>query len=106
MKYLFNYAWLLVFAAIPNAHNESVAFPEQVKGVVVDNSTGAPIEKAYLYIVSGEEEALTTKDGSFELTTWQKFPVSIEVQHQQYQTTTVVFKTTADKAIIKLQLKK
>ena len=91
---------LFIFSSAPQA-----SFSEVVKGMVIDNSNHTPVEKAYIYIVSGEEEALSLKDGSFEITTWQAFPVTLQIKHEQYKATKIVYKNAAESPLIKLQSK-
>lgn len=81
------------------------SFPEVVKGKVIDVSNQAPVEKAYVYIVSGEEEALSLKDGSFEIITWQAFPITVEIKHDQYKAAKIVYKNASESRLIKLQSK-
>lgn len=55
--------------------------PSTLGGVVLDAASGQPLEKAYVYTVKGEEEALTNSRGAFSLKTWQVLPVTLTVQH-------------------------
>ncbi len=79
--------------------------PQIVKGRVVDNRSQQPVADAYIYIVSGEEEALSSKDGLFEITTWQAPPVTIKINHDQYQRSQVVYEKGEAIRVIKLQKK-
>lgn len=81
------------------------SLPDLVKGKLIDSLTGLPVEKAYIYIISGEEEALSSKDGSFEIMTWQPFPLAIQVTHDHYRSVKIVFKKGEDRPLIKLQAK-
>ena len=79
--------------------------PDRVKGKLIDSASGTPIANAYLYIVSGEEETLSNKDGLFEITTWQKFPLSIQILHDRYQDRKIAYQSPGVQPLIKLQLK-
>ena len=81
-------------------------FPGLIKGTIIDKTTQSPIEKAYIYIISGEEEALSASNGSFEITTWQAFPLTIRINHDQYQNLSVVYKKADDRPVIKLEKKR
>ena len=80
--------------------------PDLVKGKIVDHSNNLPIEKAYIYVVAGEEEALSHKDGSFEIMTWQKFPLTIQINHEQYQVEKMLYKSPNEKPVIRLTPKR
>ena len=47
--------------------------PSIVEGKVLSESTGQPVTKAHVYILDGEEEALTNNKGEFRIKTWQVF---------------------------------
>lgn len=79
--------------------------PQTVKGKIIDSDSQLPVESAYIYIISGEEEALSSKEGAFEITTWQAFPLAIKINHDLYRTSEVVYKTHGASPVIKLQRK-
>jgi len=56
-----------------------------IAGTVLHQKDQKPLENIYLYIIPGEEEAVTDKKGEFLITTWQSFPVTIVVEHHQYK---------------------
>jgi hypothetical protein len=91
-----------IFASSSKKENSS---PQLVKGKLLDSRNQQPVEGAYIYIVSGEEEALSSKEGAFEITTWQAFPVTIKINHDQYQRSEVVYKKGEANHVIKLQKK-
>lgn len=80
-------------------------FAEQVKGKIIDQTNRFPIEKAHIYIISGEEEALSSSEGSFEITTWQAFPLTIKINHDQYHASTVLYQNAYDRPTIRLERK-
>jgi hypothetical protein len=105
MKTLIPLLWLSLFPLFIFSSVQQSDFPKVIKGIVVDNSNNTPVEKAYIYIISGEEEALSSKDGSFEIITWQTFPVTIEINHDQYKSAKAIYKNADDRPLIKLQSK-
>ena len=56
-----------------------------ISGTVLHQKDQKPLENIYLYVIPGEEEAVTDKKGRFLITTWQSFPVTIVVEHHQYK---------------------
>jgi hypothetical protein len=52
-----------------------------ISGTVMHEKDQKPLENTYLYVISGEEEAVTDKKGKFLITTWQSFPVTVIVVH-------------------------
>ncbi|MFT3824292.1 MAG: carboxypeptidase-like regulatory domain-containing protein [Chitinophagaceae bacterium] len=78
--------WLIaVPALIFNTNEIFPARPVNIEGRIVHKTTGKSIENVYVYIVSGEEEALTGKDGVFKISTWQDLPVTLVIEHPQYK---------------------
>jgi hypothetical protein len=79
--------------------------PVTVEGVVVNDASNRPVENIYVYIVRGEEEALTDSKGKFAITTWQPFPVTLTVDHIKYKKTTLVVKEPGKKQLIRVEEK-
>jgi hypothetical protein len=73
--------------------------------MVVNQGSNTPVEKAYIIAVAGEEETLSARDGSFTLTTWQKLPAVIVVQHPDFRTEKVAVNDSTHTFLIKLQSK-
>jgi hypothetical protein len=61
----------------------------RVEGTVVSDQTGKPVGFAHVYIVDGEEEALTNAKGEFKIESSKAFPVKITVEHKDFQKTSV-----------------
>jgi hypothetical protein len=57
----------------------------EVSGIIICEETKLPVEKAYLYVVKGEEEATTDANGTFRFTTWQDKPVKVFVSHKNFK---------------------
>lgn len=79
--------------------------PYTIKGNVVSASDQRPLERVYVSAVAGEEEALTDKNGNFELSTWQQLPVTIQVQHVDFVTEKVVLTDVSQKQVFRLKKK-
>lgn len=78
--------------------------PIVIQGKVVVQANKKPVSEAYLYITIGEEEAITDKDGSFTIKTWQSLPATITVEHKRYVKKKVNV-TDNNKLLIELQEK-
>jgi hypothetical protein len=57
---------------------------EVIEGTVISEKTHKPVSNAHVYIVHGEEEALTNSKGQFRIETIQKFPLVITVDQQDH----------------------
>lgn len=106
MKSTSAYSWLLAVPALIMSPSEIYpSKPVKIEGNVIHSINGKQVENAYIYIVSGEEEALTGKDGLFTISTWQQLPVTLVVEHPKYRSQRINIKDPAKKAIIKLDPK-
>jgi hypothetical protein len=106
MKYHLPAQLLLVFPAIVFSTSEIYpSQPYQFQGITLNNLTKQPVENVHLYVVSGEEETLSGKDGVFKLTTWQQLPVTVMIEHSRYKTTRVLLKEYNPKTTILLDPK-
>ena len=95
------YFFLLNNTAFHTAHN---SYTCQVKGVVVAENK-QPVANAYLYIVKGEEEALTNAKGEFTITSNEKMPISLTIVHKDFKTATWKVNNTAQPLTITVQHK-
>ncbi len=77
---------------------------QQIKGIVISADTRQPVSNAYLYIVKGEEEALTNAKGEFIITTSEKIPV-LTVIHKDFKELKVKMNTGSQSLKILLQRK-
>ncbi len=73
-----------------------------VSGKVLSAADGKPVANAHVFIVHGEEEALTGSDGRFRIETWQKLPVKLQVQHKSFQSTSVSVSDPNKPVVIRL----
>ncbi len=106
MKSAYAYSWLIAVPALIMSPSEIYpSKPVKIQGNVVHSLNGKQVENAYIYIVSGEEEALTGKDGVFTISTWQQLPVTLVIEHPKYQSQKISIKDPGKKTIIKLDPK-
>ena len=77
--------------------------PIIVQGMVLDADTGKPIEGAHVYIVHGEEEAMTNKRGEFKIETWQAIPIKITIDRRGYTSANRSVRDAADRPVIRLR---
>jgi hypothetical protein len=57
----------------------------EISGTVLDKATRAPIERAYVYVVKGEEEATTDRNGVFHIVAWSQAPYTIYATHKDFK---------------------
>ena len=82
----FHHSWLLVLPAlIFNTSEIYPGRPHTIQGTITNSSTGKTVDKAYIYIISGEEEALTDRKGVFSIATWQDLPVTLIIEHPVFK---------------------
>ena len=76
--------------------------PVELKGTIV-GTDGKPLSNIYLYATEGTEEAMTNNQGTFKLTTWKSFPVTITVQDVRYHRQQVRINSADEKPVITLR---
>jgi hypothetical protein len=76
-----------------------------VQGRVLVEGSLKPVPDAFVYTISGEEEALTDKNGNFEFITWQSMPIAITVEHRDFETTRIRITNLPANEAIKLRRK-
>lgn len=100
------YNWLIALPALIFSTSEIYpAKPATIHGNIVHSVTGKSIENAYIYIVSGEEESLSDKEGAFTISTWQQLPVTLVIEHPQFKSKKVSAKDASKKQLIRLEPK-
>lgn len=106
MKSTSAYSWLIaVPALIMNPSEIYPSKPVKIEGNVIHSQNGKQVENAYIYIISGEEEALSGKDGLFSISTWQQLPVTLVIEHPKYKPKQISIKDPGQKALIRLDPK-
>jgi len=76
-----------------------------VQGTVLTEGSLKPVQDAFVYTVSGEEETLTDKNGNFTFTTWQAMPIAITVEHRDFETTKIKVTSLPANEAIRLKRK-
>lgn len=74
-----------------------------IKGVVLSESTGKPVSAALVYVVLGEEEALTKAAGAFSIETSHGYPIEVLTEHRDYLKQSVILKGPTDKLVVRLK---
>lgn len=75
------YFLAVVLATIPVSTPINPVQPVTIEGIVLNAETGKPLSDAHVFIIKGEEEAVTNSSGTFRIVSWQRFPITLTVQH-------------------------
>lgn len=97
-----NIFWVLITTVMLANGGRYHQRPVVISGTVL-GEWKKPVEKCWLYIITGEEEAISGKDGKFTISTWQPFPVTITAEHIQYKKQHLKIDKPANDIIIKLE---
>lgn len=104
MKTLFTTALaLLVSAGLASFIHPPGVFTT-IEGIVTDSAGNQAIKNAYVYTISGEEEAVTDERGFFSFKTWQSLPVTCTITHKDFKQQTVRI-TGSQKITVRLSRK-
>lgn len=79
--------------------------PHTITGAVKNSTTDKYIENVYIYITSGEEEALSNNKGVFTISTWQPLPVTLVIEHPVYKQKKIRITDATQYQVIKLEPK-
>ena len=82
---MFNILLSALLLINPLSNKNAYTFTHQIKGTIISADTKQPITNAYVYIVKGEEEALTNSKGEFTITTAEQLPFSLTVIHKDFK---------------------
>lgn len=95
---------LLIFCLVAVSFAKPVApRVNTINGVVLSESTGKPVSAALVYVVLGEEEALTKAAGAFSIETSHDYPIEVLAEHREYVKQSVILKNATDKLVIRLK---
>ncbi|MET0244860.1 MAG: carboxypeptidase-like regulatory domain-containing protein [Flavitalea sp.] len=75
-----------------------------IKGTVF-TSANAPVGEAHIFVVRGEEEALSDSRGAFAFSSWQKFPLTLNIDHPDYKAVKVKVENAEQAILVKLEKK-
>lgn len=90
-------SWLSSFHS--NADSAAVVV---LQGKVVDARNDKPIAKVHVYVVRGEEEALTDNNGRFRVQSWQSLPLKVSATAQGFQAVSLAVKEPGKELVIRL----
>ena len=79
--------------------------PNVIEGTVLSDNTGKPVSNAHVYVVSGEEEAMTNNRGEFRIESWQKLPLILTVDHSEYEKMRLSISNPAGKHVVRIKPK-
>jgi hypothetical protein len=99
-------SWLIALPVII-LHTSEIHphLPHTITGAVRNSSTGKYIGNVYLYITSGEEEALSNNKGAFTISTWQNLPVTLVIEHPLYKQKKIRITDESQYQLVKLDPK-
>jgi len=103
MNHTHRNSWLIALPAFI-LHTSEIfqAKPYTIEGAVKNSATGKSIENVYIYITSGEEEALSNSKGTFTISTWQELPVTLVIEHPVYKQQKIRITDASQYQLIKL----
>ncbi len=96
---------LLTFSTLLLAFQPTPATNVQLRGIVKDAATNRPLQNIYLYIIEGEEEALTNSKGEFSISTRKQLPVTLTVQDINYEKQKLTLRSANEPVVILLRKK-
>ncbi|MFT3701499.1 MAG: carboxypeptidase-like regulatory domain-containing protein [Agriterribacter sp.] len=102
-KSLFRHSAAMLLIVVISASAFQTSEPQIIKGNVIEKGSLQPVQNAYVHTLTGEEETITKKDGSFTLKTWQAFPVKCTVEHKNFSTKEITINKNDDKITVYLE---
>lgn len=79
--------------------------PNIIQGKILVQETNQPLPNAHIKIMYGHEEVTTDSDGEFVLRSWQTFPLTLVIEHIQYDTNCINIQKPLSSYIILLKPK-
>jgi hypothetical protein len=79
--------------------------PNIIKGKILVQETNQALANAHIQIMYGQEEVITNSNGEFVLRSWQAFPLTLVVEHKQYDTNCISIQKPLSSYIILLKPK-
>jgi hypothetical protein len=98
-------ALLLATSILTSFDNPVSNQQKTVTGKIVGSSNEG-VTDAYVYVVAGEEETLSLKDGKFSLKTWQPLPLVLVIEHNDFEKQRIVIRASDKPVTIKLSERK
>lgn len=79
--------------------------PNIIQGKIIEHETNQPLANAHIQVMYGQEEVITNIHGEFVLRSWQAFPLTLVVEHTQYDTNCINIQKPLSSYIISLKPK-
>jgi hypothetical protein len=98
-------ALLLAMTVLTSFNSPIYNQQKTVTGKII-GAANEGISDAYVYIVAGEEETLSVKDGNFSLKTWQPLPLVLVIEHNDFEKQRIVIRAAGKPVTIKLSERK
>jgi hypothetical protein len=98
-------AVLLATTVLTSFNNPVSNQQKTVTGKIV-GATNEGISNAYVYVIAGEEETLSVKDGNFSLKTWQPLPLVLIIEHNDFEKQKIIIRASGKPVTIKLSERK
>jgi hypothetical protein len=92
------FAFFLFALAVSKASSQEQRLAK-FKGIVLDSRNSMPIADAYLFVVKGEEEGLTSRAGRFDFVITYKTPSVVHISHPDYKPVAIKINSLSDKII-------
>jgi hypothetical protein len=100
------FIFFALFIAVAGLSQAKTGSPLVIEGKVVADNTGKPVQNVHVYILDGEEEALTNSQGEFRIQSWQKLPFKLTVKsYNNYHATSITITDPSRKQVIRLKSK-
>jgi hypothetical protein len=92
---------LTILSVILMLTSFTTANQRTVSGKVVGSANNG-LSNAYIYVIAGEEETLSIKDGQFTLKTWQPLPVTLVVEHADFEKQRIIIRKAGQQVVVRL----
>ena len=93
---------LLLATTILTSFDNSVSNQQKTVTGKIVGASNEGVTDAYVYVVAGEEETLSLKDGKFSLKTWQPLPLVLVIEHNDFEKQQIVIRASDKPVTIKL----
>lgn len=99
LKFLLSLSLLFSLHSLPGTLDRQLV----IDGQVVAESSGKGVSGVHVYIIEGEEEALTDANGNFKIRTWQKFPLRLTARYRDRPAVNINITDASTRKIIRLK---
>lgn len=77
--------------------------PNIIQGKIISQQTNEPLENVHVNILYDQGETISANNGSFTLNLWNTFPITLVVEHKQFQSKFIKIQSPQKDCIISLQ---